>query len=241
MGGNIEMSSRDGVVMRNMEAGSMPQTDDDEVPEPLAWARTRVRRQNRCFVVAAAVFLITAAVYVIGGLDMSQENSLVDKYEAQSGVVENDFDNAKATEAFENAAQQAAGTSGHATGHGKPNPFGNKNFPKQGVEQSILDRHNSTTPHDSAMARWNRTHPGQPYPSNDQFSPNHNKTHPANGNNKDGTDANCEERLSHWNDWMDKKITKEDGKQFEVLEQLEHDSKAFTYVYLMVCVLLFSE
>lgn len=239
MGGSIELSSRDG-VMRDMEAGSIPQTDENKAPEPLAWARTRVRHQNRCFVVATAVFLIATAVYVIGGSDMSHENSFVENYDAQSGVVENDFDNAKATEAFENA-QQASGTPGHST-HGKPNPFGNNNALKPSVEQSILDRHNRTTPHDSAMARWNRTHPGQPYPSKTHSAPSDNtlgknKTHPANI----VVNANCEEKLSRWNDWMDKKITKEDGKQFDVLEQMDHDSKAFTYVYLMECLLSESE
>lgn len=197
------MKSRDG-VMRDTEAGSIPQTDVDEAPEPLAWTRTQVRRQNRCFIVAMAVFLITAAVYVIGGLDMSQENSLIEKYDAQSGVVEDGFNNSKATEAYEKVAQQASGTSGHKTpdknglwqGRGRPNPFGNNNAPKQGVEQSILSRHNSTT-----------------------------STQP------EIVSAKCEESLSRWNDWLDKKITKEDGKQYTVLEQLDHDSKAFTYVY----------
>jgi hypothetical protein len=227
MGGNIEMSSRDG-VMRHMETGSTPQTDEEKAPEPMAWARTRVRHQNRSFVVATAVFLIAAAVYVIGGLEMSQENSLVvENSDAQSGVVENDAENAKATEAFENAG---SGTPGHAT-HGKPNPFGNNH----GVEQSILDRHNVTTPHGSAIARWNRTHPGQPYPTKHHPAPHQNNTHQSNGT------GNCEKKLSRWKDWMDKTITKGDGKQFEVLEQMDHDSKAFTYVYLMVCFLLESE
>jgi hypothetical protein len=212
---------------------------DAVVPEPLlmAWVGPRLQTQNRCFVLAMAVLVITAAVYVIGGIYSSNEDTLLEKYDAEGGILGNDFDSAKAQDAFENAQEHKNGQASNSWWHGggEENPFGNENAVEHG--QNV-----------AAIRKWNRTHPGMPYPGgngkgilghkghNGAIGNKNNHGGHATGNNHQNGGANkrCE-NLSQYRDWLQATVTKEDGAKFEVLEQMNHDHQAFTYVKIMIC------
>jgi hypothetical protein len=249
--GGIEMGSRLG--RKDIEEGGDGTTTDnnaDDAPDMGEWTRKSVRRQNRCMVIALGAFLISMAVYVLGGVDMFQNNSLVEKYEEESGTVENDFDN------------ESDGDTNKKNGpwgsKGKGNPFGNKDRDKP-----VRGHFNKTLAREQAREKWNQRHPDVPFPKdrprtrpggagasagagqqgttidwNKGFHP-----HPKKGDEDKGEDASsnnykvpdpeksklfCENSLDQYKDWFKKKITKDDGVQYEIVEQLNHDPKAFT-------------
>jgi hypothetical protein len=259
MRSEIEMSSASsegGIgVMHDNEMGSMP-----DIPAPMDWAKSRVRSQNRCFLIAIGTFLIVGAVYVIGGVYSADNvDTLVEKYDAQSGVVDQEFDNAKMQEAFQ---QNQQGKNGHAANnwyqknHGKDNPFGNANAIAHG-NLSTWGKHaqNRTQgAHAAAMARWNRTHPGQPFPGHSGTNglvPNHNSGHttgsgstggsgalPGGHNSNTGSTSGSGGNLGgdhcalqdhiYPGDWMQATVTKSDGLKYVIVEKLDHDAAAFT-------------
>jgi hypothetical protein len=145
-GAAIEMASR---TTKNGHSSLV--TDDFvdeevvlEVREPFAWADNQMRRQNRCFFFALVALVIGASVYVVGGVYSSEEGALEgDKYNAESGILNNEFDSAKAQDLFEKE---------HDTTNGRANPFGNQNAIEHGNSEA-LDK-----------LRWSATHQGEPYP-----------------------------------------------------------------------------
>jgi hypothetical protein len=48
---------------------------------------------------------------------------------------------------------------------------------------------------------------------------------------EDNQELKCED-LTQYEDWLATTVTKKDGKKYETLKQMKHDSKAFTYVYV---------
>ena len=257
--GSIEMSSQRDGVMRDTEVASNAMSK--EFTEPTEFFRSRLRCQNRCFAFAICVVLIATAVYVIGGLDMNNESSLLEKYDAQTGIVTNDFDNAKAEEAFAKAQQSKNGHAKHNWWnlHGKENPFGNENVQEHGPTQEYLTDHNWTKDAETAAReRWNRTHPGQPYPNqpghagyphpkgsagNHTIGHNNNDGNVSQGttssnSNTESLDAKCSKLLAPYQNWYQTKITKADGVKFEILEMMQHDPKAFTYVPVNACSMM---
>jgi glutamine cyclotransferase len=253
MDSGIEMNERGA----DNEMPSIDDFVDDDVvpePEPFAWADRQVRTQNRCFALVMMGLLAVGAVYVIGGVYSSDEDALIEKYDAEGGIVGDNFDSAKAQEAFEQAEDQK---NGHASAnwwqsHGEKNPFGNQNAAQHGQ------------PDAQKVAQWNKAHPGVPYPeknhgkqhpgalgknsghggqannnnhnANQNNNNNHNgnggntNTHSGNGNGDDHANRHRCPDLTKYSDWLEAAVTKTDGKMYEVVDQMDHDPKAFTYV-----------
>lgn len=202
----IEMSSR---------AEQDPEQGGDKLPpvtDPSSVLRPRVISQNRWFAFILTLFGIGAAVYVVGGFYSNEEGTLVHKYDAHSGVVTNDFDNnnvmgqaVEQTNSQENINVKGPSghqvSSGHTTkattantfweNHGKENPFGNDNVPQSVLNQTAFQQEHKEKAHAAAEARWNRTHPGQPFPGHGSISSHHNFNggHNNNGHIQGGTTA----------------------------------------------------
>jgi hypothetical protein len=228
---SIEMSNTKQGPDAEMGSDGLLREVDAVVPELASWVGPRLRTQNRCFVLTMAVLVITAAVYVVGGIYSSDEDTLVEKYDAEGGIVGDGFDSAKAQEAFENGKA----SNGWWHGGGKANPFGNENGVEQGQNAA-------------AMEKWHIKHPDAPYPGgngNGVFGhkghdgaigkDNNNHGGHANGNHNQGHNQHAGghvrcENLTPYRDWLEATVTKQDGPKFEVLEQMNHDRQAFTYV-----------
>lgn len=190
MDGGIEMRSR---------ADMDPEQGNGNLPpvtEPSSLLRPRVKSQNRWFASILTMFVVAAAVYVVGGFYSNEEGTLIDKYDAHTGVVTNDFDSGKEAEkAFEQTQLQNNQANGPNTAngfwenHGKDNPFGNDNaVPHSGFNQTAFQKEHNQKAHAAAEARWNRTHPGKPFPGHGSISGvNHKGGHNANGNVPGGT------------------------------------------------------
>ena len=268
-GAMIEMSSRLG--MKDVEQGGSTTigNDADEAPDMGEWTQKRIRSQNRITVIAVGIFLISMAVYVLGGADMFEDNSLVEKYEDESGLVENDFDNEKDDLNQPFNGGKFGGKGGHNpwASHGKGNPFGNQDLDRP------IRGHNKTLAREKAREKWSKVHPDKPFPEShrptNKFSggsrpgqgPNQNQNKNSKGDidwnkgfhphtkdkdkggkdeekSNESSDTNsfdpaiatksCESSLSQYSDWFNKKITKDDGVQYEIVDQLEHDPEAFT-------------
>jgi hypothetical protein len=220
-----------------IEMGKM-RFDDEEIasnalPEPMDWVHSKIRRQNRCFVLLIASVVIAGAVYILEGVNTQDGKASMEDYDAQDGIVTNNENNAKAQEAFGQAQEQKNGhASGWFSNHGK------------GGSQN-----ENPSPND--LAKWNKIHPGVPYPEYKRGpfgkqhggaigKVNHGGAHKANSNNdiisgegstEDNQESKCED-LTQYEDWLATTVTKKDGKKYETLKQMKHDSKAFTYVYV---------
>jgi hypothetical protein len=63
-----------------------PTRDGEEAlpeDEPLSWAKSHVRNQNRCFAFIITALLIIATVYV---LYLSEGSPLIENYESETGI-----------------------------------------------------------------------------------------------------------------------------------------------------------
>lgn len=148
--------------------------DDDEVigdaDEPLAWATSQVRRQNRCFFTALVLIGILAIVYIMGGASLAQDDALqADKYEAESGILTDGFSGVKEQDQFEKEHSGNIHSHDWWASHDKRNPFGNENAVEHGSD--ALSR-----------LRWNASHPGQRFPGNGGLD----KRHPEKGGKNQG-------------------------------------------------------
>lgn len=143
-----------------------------ETREPFAWADRQVKRQNRCFFFTLVSMILTATVYVVGGLYLNDKEALEgDKYDAESGILSNDFDSAKAQDLYEEEhGSSAADAKGWWPSHGKANPFGNENGYEHGNSDAISN------------LRWNMTHSGKQYPGGKLGNKNKNARNPRQGN-----------------------------------------------------------
>lgn len=211
-----------------------------QTKEPLDWARSRVVQQNRCFFLVLVSLFLVAAVIVVGGVYMGEDTALEgDKYNAESGILSDNFDGAKAQDIYE---KEHSSTSAHDwwQTHGKDNPFGNENAVEHGNSDAI------------SRMRWNASHPGQPYPKGPGLN---NKQYPGKpgtkigGNNNGGlrpggkpgsgnrpmntpnrpVENTQAGRCDHsgYTDWLGAKVTLSDGIKYEILEKLNHDKGAF--------------
>ena len=143
-----------------VEAGSHQHSESN-------WPLPAIRNQNRCFGFAVTLLLLGAAVYVVA-LNYSQpgQYEVAGEYNSQYGAVSDQANNAKTEEALENN-QSAQGGARSPSDHF----HGDSKIPWQHFHQGEhgrvppLNGDNRTAIKWAAQEeRWNRTHPGQPYP-----------------------------------------------------------------------------
>jgi len=220
-----------------------------EVREPFAWVDKQVRRQNRCAIVALVAMCLAAAVYVVGGVYMTDEQALEgDKYEAESGILSENFEGDKAQDNYEKKKDGK----GHNwwNKHGKDNPFGNENAVEHGNSDGI-DRGNpypgnaggglgnmgnkdknggirgkDTTnnsqvelPHDAGAGH-----------GHDTGKPSDGSARPKGGNAGHSNSGPPRSTLcdhSGYQDWLDATVTPADGIKYEIIEKFQHDHQAF--------------
>ncbi len=155
--------------------------DDEEVMlearEPFAWVNSHVQRQNRCFVMVLVLMITVAAVYVMGGVSLVQEEALEgDKYDAESGILTDGFASVEEQDLYERQHDDSKYNRDWWAAHGKDNPFGNQNAVEHGNNQV-------------SRARWNTTHPGQPFPGHGGLDKRHPGTLGKKGGKKGGNNA----------------------------------------------------
>jgi hypothetical protein len=246
MEGGIEMKTRS-EKEPDLEAMS---SSEYPLPDPMTALRPRLRTQNRVFGVALTIFFIGLSVYVVGGFYSIEESTLVEEYDAHAGVVTNDFENDKSQEVFNQEQEQkyVETKGGHGKGN-KGNDKGNTFWNNHGRENPYDDRfsgvggstrfNNSQSRHHvnhtigeaAAQARWNRTHPGIPFPSGGNHADGVMHTGGAAGSGTGGGQAidRCERgAMRKFNQWLLSPVTKQDGMKYTIVEQMNHDSHAFT-------------
>jgi hypothetical protein len=241
MEGGIEMKTRS---EKEPDVEAMSRSEYP-LPDPMTALRPRLRTQNRVFAVVLTICLIGLSVYVVGGFYSIEESTLVDEYDAHAGIVTNDFDNEKAQEVFEQEQEQkhvetkgghGNGNKGHKwNNHGRENPYDDRFSGVGGSTQfnSSKSRHhlNHTEGVAAAQARWNRTHPGIPFPSGGNHPNGGMHTGDAAGSGTGGGQAidRCERgAMRKYNQWLLSPVTKQDGMKYAIVEQMNHDSNAFT-------------
>lgn len=248
MEGAIEMSR----VFKDEELASdeIEQNKEDSIPEPMSWVKKRVKTQNRCFSLFTAAIAMAAVVYVGGGIILRDDEAMMEEYDAEEGIVVNGFDNAKTQKIFDKIQEHKKNGEGWWKSHEDGNPFGNENAVGHGYGNAV---YKNKTHHVSqqTLERWNQTHPGQPFPFDNVHHFDHaqngrghngnghgrNHTHNGHGHGRNytgrhplgrnHTGESCIGIGNHGN-WAKATITKADGKKYEVIEEKEHDSHAFT-------------
>lgn len=244
--------AENGIEMRKMRVEGdkeMPSNGpSDDLPRPMEWV-TRVRRHNGCFSLFLAAMAIAFGLYVMQGIYFEDEKASVEEF-AHGGngdTISNDEKNAKIKEALENAKSK-----GYASGASAANQGGAFNqFHQPGGGKYPFNKN----PSQEDLDKWNLSHPNRPYPGlHNGKRPignhgkgagafggrpgansrpidkkgNHNITKPG-GSSNESNQVACED-LSQYQNWFEAVIKKDDGKKYEILQQLEHDQHAFTYV-----------
>jgi hypothetical protein len=203
----------------------------DDHAEPGSWIRSRIRKQNRWTLILMGVLVATAVVFVAGKVYMSEDDvdALVQPFDRESGTVENGSQNEKQQQAIDKANGKSQ-SHGHWDGNG--NPFAST--------VNSLNPHNDYThgySHKGAtIGKFGHNRPGgRP---GEKFGHN-----PIGGGGSgsvagqtpsqppaetvDEKDVYCED-LSRYEQWYNSSVSKDDGPQFRVINQFDHDRTAFT-------------
>lgn len=226
---------------RNKGYSGLTYPDGNDVEGPgwssgrSGWLRSRIRRQNRSVIICALTLCIGVAIFYVGsGLYMSDEeiNSLVEPFESESGTVTNDADNGKMQQSLDAGHNHSYFNKNHNQFGKNKNPFADKithpvhqhigtggGRPKGG-HGSAVDKIKNGGGHGKVNGGVTG---GTGNKKNKQV-----KGDEAAGE-VDESDVYCED-LMQYSDWMEATVTKADGPMFNVLKQMDHDPKAFTYV-----------
>ena len=157
----------------DVESASRPSEDARRIVPAM-------RRQNRWFACGMTIFFLSAVTFVLTKNYTSPEEIPVDFFDDPGGTVGNDAANAKIQEASEKALLTH---SHHAAPDKNPFniPYHKKDLPQYNdLKSSLVDGRQNRTKikQEAILERWNRTHPGQPFPDRFKHSfggprPNH--------------------------------------------------------------------
>ena len=157
----------------DVESASRPSEDARRIVPAM-------RRQNRWFACGMTIFFLSAVTFVLTKNYTSPEEIPVDFFGDPGGTVGNDATNAKIQEASEKALLTH---SHHAAPDKNPFniPYHKKDLPQYNdLKSSLVDGRQNRTKikQEAILERWNRTHPGQPFPDRFKHSfggprPNH--------------------------------------------------------------------
>jgi glutamine cyclotransferase len=182
------------MMTEDIESGGMR-------PVEIEWVRPAVRRQNRWFALGVSLTVIGAAVFVLATTYSTPSELPVDAFDAEGGTVGNDVKNEKEEEKLD---KEELKSSTHQFFHHGNNPYDknpfnvpyqNRDYYGQDIDEFTGFRHNRTHGKEAYMLdRWNRTHPGMPYPGSqfndnwNHFTPNMNPNNPYDMHNMNQPD-----------------------------------------------------
>jgi hypothetical protein len=229
---------------------------------PGTWLRRRMGKQNRCMVLFMGALVLTAILYVMGIVYMSDDDidALVQPFDRESGIVGDGMENEKEQQAMDDASSRSSHkpiNEHHWGGH--QNPFASKTnsvyFPSQGGGGSGGGGNGNNFNGGYGAKIGHDGHVGDKRPGKFGHHVNNGNGNGVIGHQDvavggksdnedndtgaspqptstvvDEADVYCED-LSRYQSWYDAVITKQDGPQFSVVTQVEHDKTAFTYVH----------
>lgn len=181
--------------------------------------RPHVQRQNNCFVVCLAAFTLSMAVFVVGTVYMSPDELPVNEFEfsPESGTVGKDQQN-KIEEAFATVQTKNAGINAWMKENGFANTTGNiASHPHKGGS--------TAGKHHSAIIAGDQTHVVSGHAQTSAPTESAAQTSAPTGSPAGETIS------ADIHAWLDAEVSLSDGVKYEIVDQLTHDNKAFTYVY----------
>jgi hypothetical protein len=194
--------------------------DDEKVSRHWLMSRlpTRSRRNRRCLIVLLSVILIIAVVYVV-----DRTHNSLEPFERESGFVENDVPNENENE-NENMQQVNKDETAEPNSH-----FDDDSKINNDNNNSSNSNEAATTPEQDGVGD-----------DGNNNNSNNNTVETEEDNQQpaiivDEKDVFCED-LSQYQKWHETNVTKKDGVMYKIVKKYNHDSNAFTYVFISFAV-----
>uniref|UniRef100_A0A7R9WV78 Glutaminyl-peptide cyclotransferase n=1 Tax=Craspedostauros australis TaxID=1486917 RepID=A0A7R9WV78_9STRA len=186
------------------EVNGQPST----TPQPLRLISSRVRSQNRFFIVAITLMVIAVATYGVTTIYFADETDSLEAYNTETGLLGDDSSHpivvedkysldGKVDDKYKDLIDK----------HGKPTST------IDAIESKVNLTQNAQQ---AAAARWNRTHPGEPMPTPcERIVLRHKNWIHRNISKKDGVKYDIVEQLPHDAGAFTQGVTYYEGKLYE--------------------------